>query len=83
MCILTHAQGLDMNKVSSKKLLHSKWTALNPSNKEKHFMVTDVEYDEEGNVTLCTIEAVMTKREQAINWHDLSDQNLWAQGWKY
>lgn len=30
------------NVVNKKKLLNSKWTAVNPKNKEKHFQVTKV-----------------------------------------
>jgi hypothetical protein len=30
------------NALSPKKLLHSKWTAVEPRNKEKHFLVTKV-----------------------------------------
>lgn len=71
-----------MNTISSKKLLNSKWTALKPIHKEKHFMITEVEYDEEGNVILCVIQAVMTKREQAIDWQGLKDGDTWRQGWK-
>ena len=71
-----------MNTISSKKLLNSKWTALKPSNKEKHFLITEVEYDEEGSVILCVIQAVMTKREQAIDWQELKDDGQWRQGWK-
>ena len=71
-----------MNTFSSKKLLNSKWTALKPSHKEKHFMITEVEYDEEGNVILCVIQAVMTKREQAIDWQGLKEGDTWRQGWK-
>ncbi|NLZ79547.1 MAG: TIGR02450 family Trp-rich protein, partial [Gammaproteobacteria bacterium] len=29
-----------MHRINPKKLLHSKWTAVSPVNKEKHFMVT-------------------------------------------
>ncbi|MFT5593982.1 MAG: tryptophan-rich hypothetical protein [Oceanicoccus sp.] len=71
-----------MITISSKKLLNSKWTALKPVNKEKHLMITEVDYDEEGNVILCVLQAVMTKREQAIDWQDLKDDRLWCQGWK-
>ncbi|WP_197469207.1 TIGR02450 family Trp-rich protein, partial [Oleiphilus sp. HI0125] len=39
-----------MNKIDPKKLLNSKWTAVRPLNKEKHFMVAEVEFDEEGEV---------------------------------
>ena len=71
-----------MNKINPKKLLHSKWTAVKPVNKEKHFMITDMKFDEDGNVSLCEIEAVMSKRAQKIDWRQLKDQNIWLQGWQ-
>ncbi|HCH3757943.1 hypothetical protein CGI29_01625 [Vibrio parahaemolyticus] len=71
-----------MNRIHPKKLLRSKWTATSPKNKEKHFVVTEMELDEDGNVVKCVIEAVMSKREQAMNWQDLKDPELWRQGWK-
>lgn len=71
-----------MNKINPKKLLNSKWTAVKPTNKEKHFLVTEIEFDEEGVVISCSIEAVMSKRVISINWHDLKDEGLWLQGWK-
>ena len=71
-----------MNRINPKKLLNSKWTAVKPQNKEKHFMITEVEFDEEGDVIHCLIEAVMTKNERAIDWQDLKDDSQWLQGWK-
>lgn len=71
-----------MNQLSAKKLLNSKWTATTPFNKEKHFVISDVEYDEDGLVTLCLIEAIMSKRVSSIHWHDLKDSGQWQQGWK-
>ena len=71
-----------MNRINPKKLLNSKWTAVKPQNKEKHFMITEVEFDEEGEVIHCVIEAVMTKNERAIDWQDLKDESQWLQGWK-
>ncbi|KAA8678715.1 TIGR02450 family Trp-rich protein [Vibrio gigantis] len=70
-----------MNRINPKKLLRSKWTAVSPVKKEKHFIVTEVEC-EEGEVTRCLIEAVMTKREEDINWRDLTDKEYWLPGWK-
>lgn len=70
-----------MKKISPKKLLNSKWTAVAPQNKEKHFVITQVEFDEEGLVVLCVIQAVMNKREQEINWRDLNDMEQWRVGW--
>ena len=71
-----------MNKFNPKKLLQSKWTAVKLQNKEKHFMVTEVEFDEEGNVVHCLIQAVMTRNEASIDWTELKDTSLWLQGWK-
>ena len=51
-----------MNIINPKKLLNSKWTAVTPTNKEKHFIISDIEFDEEGIVIACSIEAVMSKR---------------------
>ena len=71
-----------MNKIAPKKLLNSKWTAVTPVNKEKHFIITEMEFDEEGAVLSCVIEAVMSKRQVAINWQDLKDRQRWLQGWQ-
>lgn len=71
-----------MHKINPKKLLNSKWTAVSPKHKEKHFMVTDVEFDEEGQVLHCIIEAVLTKRAVEIQWFDLKDEQEWAFGWR-
>jgi tryptophan-rich hypothetical protein len=62
-------------------LLNSKWTAQNPRNKEKHFIVTEVEYNEDGEVCSCELESVFSKRQECIDWRELKDINLWKQGW--
>ena len=71
-----------MNKINPKKLLNSKWTAVRPVDKEKHFIVTEVEFDEDDEVILCVLEAVFTKRANPIDWHDLKDDSRWVFGWK-
>ncbi|WP_445946865.1 TIGR02450 family Trp-rich protein [Shewanella sp.] len=71
-----------MNNINPKKLLNSKWTAVAPVNKEKHFMITEIEFDEEGIVVLCSIEAVISKHSTPIDWHDLQDDTRWVHGWK-
>ena len=53
-----------------------------PGNKEKHFIVSEVEFDEEELVTSCSIEAVMSKRSISVNWHELEDDSNWIHGWK-
>lgn len=70
-----------MTIINPKKLLNSKWTAVNPENKEKHFIVTSVDYDEDDTVLSCILEAVFTKREHAIDWKGLKDEQVWKQGW--
>ena len=69
-------------RINPKKLLHSKWTAVSPKNKEKHFLVTEVDFDEEGLIERCLIEAVMTKRSEEIDWQSLKDATQWRMGWK-
>ena len=71
-----------MHQINPKKLLHSKWTAVSPVNKEKHFMVTELKFDEEDNVIHCVLEAVLTNREMPIDWQELKDTANWRQGWK-
>ena len=71
-----------LNKLNPKKLLNSKWTAIPAINKEKHFIIVEVEFDEDGNVIECITEAVMSKNQYPIQWRDLKDEQRWRQGWK-
>lgn len=71
-----------MNSVSPKALLHSKWTKLEVFNKEKHFVITQVEFDEDKRVINCIIEAVITKNEYSIQWRDLKNSHVWKLGWQ-
>ena len=70
-----------MNALNPKKLLNSKWTAVKPVNGEKHHLVTEVEFDEDGRVVHCLIEAVMTRRSRTIDWRSLRDSARWLGGW--
>jgi tryptophan-rich hypothetical protein len=71
-----------MNRINPAKLLNSKWTAVRPLRREKHFIVSEVEFDEDNVVLSCLIEAVMSKRTTAIAWHELENESAWLQGWK-
>lgn len=53
-----------------------------PLNKEKHFIILEVEYDEDAAVVSCLIEAIMSKCLTQIYWRDLKDAEKWLQGWK-
>ncbi len=71
-----------MHQINPKKLLHSKWTAVSPANKEKHFLVTELKFDEAGDVVYCLLEAVISNREIPIDWHELKNSAHWRQGWQ-
>jgi tryptophan-rich hypothetical protein len=71
-----------MNKINLKTLINSKWTKVEVDNKEKHFIITVVRFDEQQNVNECLIEAVMSKNEYDIDWRDLKLGNLWRIGWQ-
>ena len=71
-----------MNRINTKKLLNSKWTAVKPINKEKHFLISELEFDENNKVVQCLIEALISHREQPINWLELKESKHWIQGWK-
>lgn len=71
-----------MNKVSSKALLNSKWTKVKVKNKEKHFVITKVIFDESQRIIECGIEAVISHNEYEINWRDLKNSSQWKIGWQ-
>ncbi|MEH6596374.1 MAG: TIGR02450 family Trp-rich protein [Colwellia polaris] len=71
-----------MNRVNPKVLINSKWSKRHVENKEKHFVITKVEFDEDKNVIECLITAVISGNEYAINWRDLKDPKFWRFGWQ-
>ena len=79
---MNHRIKANMNKVNPKTLINSKWTKVDVVNKEKHFVITKVDYDEEQKVTRCVIEAVMNHNEYNIDWRDLKLSKSWKIGWK-
>ncbi len=70
-----------MNRVNPKKLHHSKWTAVEPRHREKHFLVTDVILDTDGHPKACILEAVLSRREIQLDWRELKDAARWLTGW--
>ena len=69
--------------LSPKKLLLSKWTAVAPQRKEKHFIVTQVHEPEVpgGPVETVELEAVHSGRSQVLGWRELADTTRWKRGW--
>ncbi|QJI44229.1 TIGR02450 family Trp-rich protein [Pseudomonas sp. ADAK2] len=70
-----------MNRLNPAKLLLSKWTAAQPKNREKHFLVTQLFRDEDGTVLAVELQAVLTQRSERIDWQTLRDKSLWQMGW--
>lgn len=73
------------NKISlnPKKLLLSKWTAVEVIAKQKHFLVRQLIQSEDLNlpITEVQIEAVYSGNTKIILWRELQDPTLWKQGW--
>ncbi len=71
------------NPVNRKKLPNSKWTAVRPVDREKHFLVLDWVRDEDGLPTdAVQIEAVLTKVIRQVHWRELEDAVRWKIGWR-
>jgi len=71
-----------MNRLNPSKLLLSKWTAAQPQQREKHFLVTELFRDEEGTVLEIELQAVLTKRSERVEWQVLKNADRWILGWK-
>ncbi|GAB6139698.1 TIGR02450 family Trp-rich protein [Methylosoma difficile] len=74
---------LAKTRINPEKLLLSKWTAVTPRNKEKHFLVTKlIRDDDNGQIIACLLEAVINKNEYQIDWRELQESAHWQQGWQ-
>ncbi len=71
-----------MNRLNPAKLLLSKWTAAQPVNREKHFLVTELFRDEAGTVLEIELQAVLTQRCERLAWQTLQNAEAWRMGWK-
>lgn len=72
-----------MNPLNSKKLLLTKWAAVTPIAKQKHFLVSRVIQPALPKDLLewVEIESVFTKATQIIAWRELQNDTVWLQGW--
>ena len=70
--------------LNPKKLLLSKWTAVKPVAKQKHFMVSKIIFPDvpDQPIEFVEIEAVYTKKVSRIAWRDLTNSEQWIQGWQ-
>ena len=72
-----------MNPLNPKKLLLTKWTAVKPVAKQKHFLVSQVIPPElpTDPIEWVEIESIFSKATQIITWRDLQNDEVWRQGW--
>lgn len=63
-------------------MLLSKWTAIEPKNKERHFIITELIKDDEENIIACQLQAVINKNHYEMDWNELKDSKTWLMGWK-
>ena len=71
------------SRLSTKKLLLSKWTAVAPAHKEKHFVVIRVIEPElpDTRIDQVEVEAIHSRRTFLVHWRELTDMGQWRQGW--
>ncbi len=68
--------------LNPQKLLLSKWTAVQPRQGEKHFLVTELIRDKDGQVLQVELQAVLSRRSQQTDWRELQDAGRWRMGWQ-
>jgi tryptophan-rich hypothetical protein len=71
-----------MNRFNPDKLLLSKWTAVAVEQKERHFVVSKLIRDDDGNIIACELEAVINKRVYEVDWQQLKQDTRWIMGWQ-
>lgn len=71
-----------MNRINPEKLLHSKWTALQVKQKERHFIVSRLQRADDETILSCELEAIINNNVYEIDWQQLKDSSLWIMGWK-
>lgn len=72
-----------MNSLHPNKLLLTKWTAVQPIARNKHFLVSKVIQPEPPAVVVeqIELEAVFSRSVTRMDWRELRDETRWRQGW--
>lgn len=71
-------------RLNPAKLRLSKWTAVSPSRREKHWLVVAVHEPVPPAIRpeLVDLEAVHSRRVVTLAWRELTDRSRWLQGWR-
>lgn len=77
-------EGIRPRRLNPAKLALSKWTAVAPVRREKHFIVTRVlePVPPASRPEWVELEAVHSRRSRLLPWRELLDDRRWLQGWK-
>lgn len=69
--------------INPKKSNNSKWTALEPQNKEKHFIVIQSILSALifAPIEEVELQSVYSGRRFILSWRNLTDKSQWLQGW--
>ena len=67
----------------AKKLLDSKWTAVEPEDREKHFVVIRILDGQQPQERVPSVElrCLLTKRSRLVAQAELADPERWRPGW--
>ncbi|MBS3952523.1 MAG: TIGR02450 family Trp-rich protein [Methylomicrobium sp.] len=80
---MPHISFIPMARINPEKQLMTKWTAVEPKRKERHFIVTKlICLTDEIFVVACVLEAVINKNNYEMDWRELKDTKVWKTGWE-
>ena len=71
-----------MSQVNVGTLHLSKWTAVEPRAKEKHFQVVEVSNRTAVLTGTCILEAIISRRRIKLDCLELNDPEKWLVGWR-
>ena len=73
-----------MSRSDPGRLLHSKWTAVSPVDKELHFVVTGILPPRSPDRASLKLEltAIYSGRIRIVDRCELNDSSQWNQGWR-
>lgn len=68
----------EKRRLNPRKLLLSKWTAAQPQNRERHFLVTELIRDEQDNILGVELQAVSHATQPATRLAPVAGQRTLA-----
>ncbi|WP_208726504.1 TIGR02450 family Trp-rich protein [Corallococcus terminator] len=69
-------------RLQRERLVGSKWTAVQPREREKHFVVLRWVGEGDDPPQELELEALLTLRLHRVPWRALADREHWLSGWR-